>query len=354
MIGQILVTGIWMLVAVMFAFLPIMKGADAFFGVPVSEEFMRGPHGRRYLHIYWLLLAFFMAGSIGVAWLLAPSPTATILMDAGLLGGLISIAVIFCLVRRHQVISPTDPVAAPLQPRSRWQYINWPLEGLCVASIVASWTYFAVSYRNLPAEFVDASGHLTSKACVAFGVQLLAQLYVFVLFLLLTMGMAQSAVRLPANATDEYVGLRQRYMRMMVGLFYTMKVTMIVFFGGAVALLVRAVAMGSDRELLVAVVGPIAAYWIIVSGVVAYYAVKMHGLRAQMRELAGPGSLERAADHGGWVAGFMYFNPQDPSIWVEQRIGIGYTVNFAHWEAWLLFAMFICPVFLPLLQWVVD
>ncbi len=343
MIGQVMLTAVWAAVAVVWAFVPIMKGADAFFGVPVSEEFMRGPQGRRYLRIYWLLLTLFMGVTIASVWLLPPTTIGVVIMDAGVLGVLLAVAVIFCLVRRHQVISPTDPVAAVLQPRSRWQYINWPLEALCLALIAAAWSYFAVSYQTLPGKLVDASGHLTSVGWVSIGTQLLAQVYVFVLFLLLVMGMAQSAVRLPANASEEYIGLRHRYMRMMVGLFYGMKVTMIAFFGGAVTLLLRAAGTGNDGDILVAVVGPIPLYWIAVFSVLAYYAVKMYRVRAQMRQLAGPGSLERAADHGGWVAGFMYFNPQDPSVWVEKRIGIGYTFNLAHWESWLLLALFISP-----------
>lgn len=346
MIGQVMLTAVWALMAVVWAFIPIMKGADAFFGVPVSEEYMRGPQGRRYLHTFWLLVALFMGGSIACVWLLPPSTTGIILMDAGVFGVLIAIAVIFCLVRRHQVISPADPVAAVLQPRNRWQYINWPLEGLCLVLIASSWSYFAVSYQNLPAKLVDASGRLTSVGWASLGTQLIMQLYAFVLFLVVMMGMAQSAVRLPVDASDEYLSLRERYMRMMVGLFYALKVTMIVFFGGAVALFLRAAGTGNDRDILVAVVGPMAAYWIVVFGAFAYYAVKMYRLRAHMRALAGPGSLERSADHGGWVAGFIYFNPQDPSIWVEKRIGYGYTVNMARWEAWLILVIFIAPAFL--------
>ncbi len=345
MIGQILLTGIWVLFTVLFGFLPIIKGADAFFGVPVSEEYMRGPQGRRYLRIYWLLLTLFMGVTIASAWLLPATTIGVVIMDAGVLGVVLAIAVIFCLVRRHQVISPADPVAAVLQPRNRWQYINWPLEGLCLALIAASWSYFALSYGNLPTKLVAASGHLTSVGWVSIGTQLIMQVWAFVLFLLIVMGMAQSAVRLPANASEEYLALRRRYMRMMVGLFYATKMTMIACFGAALALFLRAAGTGNDRDILVGVVGPMALYWIVVFGAFAYYAVKMYRVRAQMRELAGPGSLERAADHGGWVHALMYFNRQDPSIWVEQRIGIGYTVNLAHWEGRLLLLMFIWPAF---------
>lgn len=35
-----------------------------------------------------------------------------------------------------------------------------------------------------------------------------------------------------------------------------------------------------------------------------------------------------------WKWGIFYYNPQDPSIFVEKRFGIGTTINLARWQAW--------------------
>lgn len=35
-----------------------------------------------------------------------------------------------------------------------------------------------------------------------------------------------------------------------------------------------------------------------------------------------------------WKLGVLYFNRDDPSVMVEKRFGIGYTMNFAHPIAW--------------------
>ena len=43
-----------------------------------------------------------------------------------------------------------------------------------------------------------------------------------------------------------------------------------------------------------------------------------------------------------WKLGVFYFNRDDPSVMVERRFGIGYTVNFAHPVAWVI-------ILLPLL-----
>lgn len=40
----------------------------------------------------------------------------------------------------------------------------------------------------------------------------------------------------------------------------------------------------------------------------------------------------------------FYFNPKDPAIWVEQRIGIGYTLNMGNTSAWLLIGIMFVPL----------
>ena len=35
----------------------------------------------------------------------------------------------------------------------------------------------------------------------------------------------------------------------------------------------------------------------------------------------------------------IYFNREDPALFVERRDGIGYTPNFAHPPVWLLFGV---------------
>lgn len=39
-----------------------------------------------------------------------------------------------------------------------------------------------------------------------------------------------------------------------------------------------------------------------------------------------------------WYLGMLYYNPEDPALWVEKRFGVGYTVNFARPTAWLVIA----------------
>jgi uncharacterized membrane protein len=46
------------------------------------------------------------------------------------------------------------------------------------------------------------------------------------------------------------------------------------------------------------------------------------------------------------------YNPQDPSLWVQKRFGIGWTLNFARLASWfLLVALLIPAIAAGLISW---
>lgn len=49
--------------------------------------------------------------------------------------------------------------------------------------------------------------------------------------------------------------------------------------------------------------------------------------------------VAQAAPEEVWKLGMFYCNPEDKSLWVAKRIGIGYTLNFAHPSAWIFMAV---------------
>ncbi len=46
--------------------------------------------------------------------------------------------------------------------------------------------------------------------------------------------------------------------------------------------------------------------------------------------------LRTPADH--WKLGVIYHNPENPSLWVPKRFGLGWTLNFANPFSWLMLA----------------
>ncbi|HBM4220466.1 TPA: hypothetical protein LWK36_002952, partial [Listeria innocua] len=45
-----------------------------------------------------------------------------------------------------------------------------------------------------------------------------------------------------------------------------------------------------------------------------------------------------------WKAGVIYFNRNDPALFVEKRFGIGWTINTARPVAWLTFVFIIAAI----------
>lgn len=44
-------------------------------------------------------------------------------------------------------------------------------------------------------------------------------------------------------------------------------------------------------------------------------------------------------DNQHWIGGVFYYNPGDPAIFVEKRIGIGFTLNMARPISWVLMGL---------------
>ena len=51
-----------------------------------------------------------------------------------------------------------------------------------------------------------------------------------------------------------------------------------------------------------------------------------------------------ATPDASWHLGMVYYNPQDPAVFVQRRIGFGYTVNFGNRLAMFLMGGFIAMV----------
>ncbi len=51
-----------------------------------------------------------------------------------------------------------------------------------------------------------------------------------------------------------------------------------------------------------------------------------------------PDTVAEADEEDYWKWGVWYYNPNDPSIFVEKRFGIGSTMNMARWQAWAFVA----------------
>ena len=65
-------------------------------------------------------------------------------------------------------------------------------------------------------------------------------------------------------------------------------------------------------------------------------------LRWQSQGLGASASLAHPGDgtpDACWKLGLFYYNPEDAALFVEKRIGFGYTINFARPAAWVMLVL---------------
>jgi uncharacterized membrane protein len=62
-----------------------------------------------------------------------------------------------------------------------------------------------------------------------------------------------------------------------------------------------------------------------------------------------PGSGSDGTPDECWKLGQIYYNPNDPALMVEKRFGVGYTINFGNRASWLLVALVVLIVLVPML-----
>jgi uncharacterized membrane protein len=65
-------------------------------------------------------------------------------------------------------------------------------------------------------------------------------------------------------------------------------------------------------------------------------------------DVAGPPIGDRMND-SYWKLGIVYFNPDDPSVVVERRFGVGYTLNFARPVTWIIMSLLAGSAFVPII-----
>jgi uncharacterized membrane protein len=70
-----------------------------------------------------------------------------------------------------------------------------------------------------------------------------------------------------------------------------------------------------------------------------------------MRRAAAPANppIGDTTPDSAWLTGRIYFNRSDPALFVERRMGFGYTLNFGNPVSWLLVVAAAIALSVPLL-----
>ena len=344
-----------------FMFAPVMRGPDAFFGVRVSPE-VYGSEGRRILRRYWfwLVLTFVQIELIG--WLvslykgrmeyaqIAPRllifPLVTLLY-----------VIFYRQAKKLELVEEHQKFASSLRTRHLSDYTNLALEVGIVLLTIAPVLLLVYFYPQLPERIPthwNWKGEPDAWARKSYySVFSIAAILVYMqgLLLFVKQGLLGVKMTLPAEHTETYLRLKEEslattikfldWMRLFLGLLLGSLISKIVF---------DAVEQLRPLSRIASVISW--ASGLLMFAAIAFAIYRFYSVDRRLRAEVGRVYVQRQKDAAHWYAGgLIYFNREDPAIWVEKLVGWGYTFNMGNKWVYLYIA-FMAGVplllFLPL------
>jgi uncharacterized membrane protein len=317
------------LVAWLFWMLPLWSRPGIFFAVTVVPEFRSSLEAARLLRNYRIQTLLHVA--IGFALILAGALLQHfVFLILGVLwlavGPLIAVAGAHKKALPHAVAVSTIREAS-LSPRTTQLPGGWILQLGPFAILLVAAGYIQAHWRRIPDRFpvhwgIDGMPNGWSGRTLS-GVYgpLFCGAALVIGFSLIAYGTSHLARRFPATGDAPGNGdFAHRVAILLLGVEYFLAsifalVALLPFTGnpGAVPIVILTVAILASAIFL--------RRWI------------NHG-RDALPHTSGDGTPDTC-----WKFGLFYFNADDSALFVEKRIGIGYTINFAHASAWVIMSL---------------
>jgi uncharacterized membrane protein len=329
------------LVAISSHLAPYLTRREIFFGVTVSPGFREGPIARkvsrRYAVEVWLL-------AVAAAAIVATSPMPFVSggMFLGLtIGASVAFARAWRAVRPHATVSTTIREAAIGPPEGLPGGVVGQLGPFLILCAAAA--YVALHWDDVPARFPThwnlagtADGWTAKSVPGAF--QGFAIGFVVCAALLFTSYAVLNWTRLPrAAGHDGHQYRRVRRINLLTQLAWAYLMAILVAWTTVVAMFSE-----GARNLRLPLVIRIAPFALVIIG--------MFYIRVMRRTavLEGPPIGDTTPD-SSWILGSLYFNRADPTLFVEKRMGLGYTLNLGNPWSWLVMIVFVTGIAIPLL-----
>jgi uncharacterized membrane protein len=338
----------------MFLLYPRFARRGLLFGVYVGEQVWAGGEAREITQswyramIAWLVIALLAAIALSrvvpAAILIGPFPLA-------LATGFVVLYLRAYFRARRFAVDTSPPAVAIVETRPE----GFPvLPSLALAAGLIGGTiavvYAAIHYPDLPARVPTHFG--VSGAPDAWRPKSLSSVMLLpLLTLLVGVGLgvisiftarAKRAVRYPH--TEISLQAQMRFRRAVTRMISTVSLLIAVMLTLMTVATIR-VGLGLARAIPWPILGLAAALVAVAIGGSIYIGLRYGQGGARLERQAAFASLTNGlADNRHWVLGHFYVNRDDPSFLVEDRFGLGYTLNFGNRKAVVAFVGFVAAI----------
>lgn len=195
--------------------------------------------------------------------------------------------------------------------------------------VIAACAFIAVlSYDSLPdviPTHFDWDGTVTDSSAKSWSTVLslnLIQLVMTVIMMLVNWTIRWSRASLDPNKPEQSAQAERKYRRSTSLFILVFSFLLVLMMGWVQAISLYEGQVGGSMVI-------VSMLPLIVAGVWMVRLFRMNRERSQFDRIS------RDQDQH-WKLGSLYWNPQDPAIFIEKRSGIGWTMNWAHPSAWLV------------------
>ncbi|HEX3876653.1 MAG TPA: DUF5808 domain-containing protein [Bryobacteraceae bacterium] len=294
-----------------FLLLPLLTPRGYFFGVPVEPDFKAMKSASEIVRVYRTMVAVSYAVALGLA-VSSPSllPLAIVVLGA--------VGVVAFFRARHQAqayAAPRPSVLDSMGDAAHQRLPGWMLLGLLPLAVPLAVAYHLhQQWAWIPARFpvhwgIDGQPNRWAEK-TAHGVY--GPLWFGVLMILFLLVMAVAG----------FYGSRPSPMRVAMLRVILAAACFVAFLFGMVGML------------------PLHHYspWLWIAPAVALFGVLIVQL---VRTASNPDFTSEATPDECWKLSSVYYNRADPALFVQRRIGVGYTLNFGQPMAWVLLLMIV-------------
>jgi uncharacterized membrane protein len=146
---------------------------------------------------------------------------------------------------------------------------------------------------------------------------------------------------LPAEHAETYLRLKEESLSLTIRFMDWMRLLLCILLGG----LASNVAFSSVEHLrfmssAVTVAAQVSTLLMVVAIIISVY--RFYGVDRRLKMEVGRVYVQRQRDAAHWyLGGLIYFNREDPALWVEKLVGWGYTCNLGNKWVYVYAALMI-------------
>jgi len=240
--------------------------------------------------------------------------------------------------------STLRPVELPM--RSYSDIVPLVFEALPLALLVGSLVTSLLYYTDLPARIPihfnlagQPDGWTDKSLAVVFGLWVVNAL-LYAMLTLICVYTPRSSRLATRPSMKQSLAVRRRFIEALIRYLFVTKTLVVAVLALAHGwTLAAALDASVNLGIIMAMLG-IVTLLVAIGGAIRLAITYGQGgsrlLKASDEHLEGS-----AADQSAWRLGVFYYNPNDPSLFVEKRFGIGLTLNFGNKKAWLFLGLIV-------------